>query len=94
MSVGIYLPNMEMPKDGEMLCVNIYPDGKVCINLDLECKRIATAVPVQKHGRLIEKHAVYKLIWSFPNVDRQLPVEFMKALYELTTIIDAEEGKA
>jgi hypothetical protein len=40
-----------------------------------------------------EKNAVFELIRSFPNVDRQLPVEFMKALYELPTIIPAEEGK-
>lgn len=39
-----------MPKNEEMLCINIYPDGKVCINLDLDCKQIATAVPVPSCG--------------------------------------------
>lgn len=50
-------------------------------------------VHVPPHGRLIEKNAVFELIRSFPNVDRQLPVEFMKALYELPTILEAEEGE-
>ena len=48
---------------------------------------------VPAHGKLIEKNAVFELIRSFPNVDRQLPVEFMKALYELPTILEAEEGE-
>ncbi len=56
--MSVLIKGMEMPKDGELLCVNIYPDGKVCINLDLECKRIATAVPVPPHGRLIDADAV------------------------------------
>ena len=50
-------------------------------------------IPVPPHGRLIEKNAVFELIRSFPNVDRQLSVEFMKALYELPTILEAEEGE-
>lgn len=50
-------------------------------------------VEIPPHGRLIEKNAVFELIRSFPSVDRQLPVEFMKALYELPTIIEAEEGE-
>lgn len=51
--MGIYI-NMEMPKDGELLCINIYPDGEVCINLDLDCKQVATAVPVPPPGWLID----------------------------------------
>lgn len=49
--MGIYIKGMEMPKDGELLCINIYPDGKVCINLDLKCKQIATAVPIPSQTR-------------------------------------------
>lgn len=45
----------------------------------------------QPHGRLIEKNAVFKLIQSMPSVDKLLPVEFMKALQEIPTIIPAEE---
>lgn len=62
--MSILIKNIEMPKDGEMLCINIYPDGKVCINLDLDCKQIATAVPVPKHGRLIDADALFAKIPS------------------------------
>ena len=47
---------------------------------------------VPPHGDLIEKHDVFKLISSFSGVDKMLPVEFMKALYNLPTIIPAEDG--
>lgn len=56
--MGIYINTLNIPKDGEILSIDIYPDGKVCTNLDLECKLIATAVPVNKgHGRLIDADA-------------------------------------
>lgn len=89
--MSILIKGMEMPTNDELLYIKIYPNGKVAIDMDLECKRIATAVSVPPHGRLIEKNAVFELIRSFPNVDRQLPVEFMKALYELPTILEDEE---
>ena len=41
-----------MPKDGEIVCIDIHPDGKVSINLDLKCRQIATAISVPDHGRL------------------------------------------
>lgn len=50
--MSVYIKGMEMPTDGELLCINIYPDGKVIINLDLNCKQVATAAPVPPHGRL------------------------------------------
>lgn len=56
--MDVLIKGMEMPTDGELLCINIYPDGKVCINLDLYCKQVATAVPVLPHGRLIDADAV------------------------------------
>ena len=52
--MSILIKGMEMPTNGELLCINIYPDGKVCIDLDLECKQIATAVELPPHGRLID----------------------------------------
>lgn len=51
----ILIRGMEMPKDGEMLYINIYPNGKVCISLDLKCEQVATAVPLPEgHGRLVD----------------------------------------
>lgn len=43
--MSILIRGLEMPQGEEMLCINVYPDGKVCIDLDLHCKRVATAVP-------------------------------------------------
>jgi len=48
-------------------------------------------VPVPEHGGLIEKHDVFKLISAFPEIDKLLTVEFMQALYNLSTIIPADK---
>lgn len=61
--MSVLIKGIDMPKDGGLLCVNIFPDGKVCINLDLECKRIATAVPVPPHGRLIDADALRRAMY-------------------------------
>ena len=52
--MSVLIKGIDMPREGELLCINIYSDGKVCINLDLDCKQIATALPVASHGRLID----------------------------------------
>ena len=47
----IVIDGLDMPKgEDSRLCVDIYPSGKVCINLDMELKQIATASE-PKHGR-------------------------------------------
>lgn len=43
-----------MPTGDEMLCINIFPDGKVTSHFDLRCMPVAKAVPVPQHGVLIE----------------------------------------
>ncbi|MDO4861735.1 MAG: hypothetical protein Q3984_03605 [Eubacteriales bacterium] len=50
--MGIYLPNMEMPRKGQMLV--IFPDGTsyVCFNGMRERLTQTTAVPVPPHGKL------------------------------------------
>lgn len=50
----ILIRGMEMPREGQILYIDIYPDGKVAHDFDLSCKQIATAVPVPPHGRLID----------------------------------------
>ena len=52
--MSILIKGMEMPRNDEMLFLKIYPDGKVAIDGDLECKQIATAVSIPPHGRLID----------------------------------------
>ena len=94
--MSIYIKGMEMPTD-KRLTLQIDPNGSVYV-VD-ECSITAEtyttdAVLVSPHGRLIEKHDVFKLISAFPEIDKLLPVEFMKALYNLPTIIPAsEEGE-
>lgn len=80
--------DMETPKRG--MVVNIYTDGRVTNHFDEFGETIGKAVPVPPHGELIEKNAVFKLIQSMPSVDKLLPVEFMKALHEIPTVIPAE----
>lgn len=59
--MSILIQGMEMPHgDDEMLCINIYPDGNVTINLDPQCKRIATAISVPPHGDLIDRNKLYE----------------------------------
>lgn len=57
----ILIRGMEMPKSGRILCINIFPDGKVTRQLDLSCEQIATAVPLPEgHGRMIDADALKK----------------------------------
>lgn len=56
--MDILIKGLNMPKDGEMLCIDIHPDGKVSYNLDLKCKQIATAASIPPHGRLIDADAL------------------------------------
>lgn len=50
--MSILIKGVEMPKLGELLVIEIHPDGKVSYNLDLKTRKIATAIPVPDHGRL------------------------------------------
>ena len=56
-------------------------------------KAFKNAILVPEYGKLIEKNDVFKLIQAFPEIDKLLSVEFMKALYNLPTIIPAESPK-
>ena len=89
--MSVLIKGMEMPTGHGVKCICIFPDGKVANIYDSDKKQIATAVHVPPHGRLIEKHDVFKLISAFPEIDKLLTVEFMTALYNLPTIIEAEE---
>ena len=63
--MGIYLPNMEMPKEGNWITLRVYPDGQCFLyswrGNDIEFIEQLTAVPVQEpHGRLIDADALIK----------------------------------
>lgn len=85
---------MEMPKSGEIFCINISPDGKVTRQLDLSCEQIATAVPLQEgHGRLIDaggllrdNHELADCDFIHPKYDTTL----RELIVETPTIVPAE----
>lgn len=55
--MSIYISDLEFPNHDQYLSINIDGFGKVCYNLDLECKKIATATPVEDskcHYQLIK----------------------------------------
>lgn len=94
--MSILIKGMEMPQGEEMLCINVYPDGKVCIDLDLHCNQIATAISVPPHGRLIDADALLKHMqkihdkWKMeghytPTTDDEIMT------MNMPTIIEAEE---
>ena len=85
---------MEMPTDGELLCINIYPDGKVSINLDLNCKQVATAIPVPPHGRLGDLDALQADGWTMQRTFQSSPVEMTwetKSPLDFPIVIPASE---
>ena len=94
--MGIYLPNMEMPKEGEWISVNISPDGKCFIQSwcgkEFIFAEKLTAIPVPPHGRLIDADAAV--------ANRNADMNWCYDLYDLPdylsgcpTIIPAEEGE-
>lgn len=53
--MSILIKGAKMPKEDELLCIRIYPSGKVTIDMDLQCKWVAEAVEVLNHGDLIDR---------------------------------------
>lgn len=98
--MGIYLPNMEMPKNGEMLV--IFPDGTsyVCFNGMRERLAQTEAVPVPPHGRLVDARYIRDAIiqkWMDKAGDSHMYKCGMEDAYEVIknapTIIPASEGE-
>ena len=91
--MGIYLPNMEIPRDGQMLV--IFPDGTsyVCFNGMRERLAQTKAVPVPPHGRLIDADSlVNELVHSefFSMSDYN---NFVGLTLKAPTIIPAEPAE-
>ena len=101
--MSVLIKGMEMPKDGELLCINIHPDGKVCINLDLKCEKVGEAIPVPPHGRLIDADALHEELCALEYVRENEWLDGVReargvdaarvALLDAPTIIEAEEGE-
>ena len=83
----IVIRGMEMPKSGGILCINIFPDGKVTRQLDLSCEQIATAVPLPEgHGRLGDLDALQEEFKKSHNGKRLMLID------TAPTIVPAEGG--
>ena len=97
--MGIYLPNMEMPIDGNETIIRIQPDGTVLDQYGHHL--VITAVPVPPHRRLgdldeLHKEAVRRSekagtydSW-YNRTDRVISAFDIEAA---PTIIPAEEGE-
>lgn len=98
MSMGLYIKNMEMPKD-KAVAVVIHPDGTaytaemfagVCTEYLSDC----TAVSVPPHGKLIDADAILQEATKgeepFDWIDKN---ELLRLFFDAPTIIPAEEGE-
>ena len=95
---GIYIPGMEMPKnETEELCIVIRHDGTVHYPLDLNCNKIANAIPVPDHGRLIDADAL-KVSLAFAEKTGEWVVPVLRAVMiiidEMPTIIPTDKDGA
>ena len=98
--MGIYIPNMEIPKGIEMLVV--FSNGTVhkCLPGIREYVEKGTAVPVPPHGDLIEESKVLDIVFEWcPDDDGSVGKdgdlrEMLDVIEALPTIIPAsEEGE-
>jgi len=98
--MGVYIEDMEMPKEGSWTTVRIYPDGTCAVpNWQGDCTLIkgTKAVPVPPHGRLIDADALIKEL-AIDDLDDKtgatlLMAVFLEVLKAAPTIIPAEEGE-
>lgn len=89
---GIYIPGMEMPKDGEKLYMIAFSDGKACASYKpFEWHEV---VPVPDHGDLIDLDEL-RQYW-LENGENEYVYDTNSFLYSLDdapTIIPAEEAR-
>ena len=85
-----------LPKDWEMLNVNIGRDGKVSLSFDLKGEKIAESIIVPPHGRLIDADELYNLIDGGYDLDfdedPETKRELLRMINERETVIEASEG--
>jgi len=69
--MSIYINGIEMPKDNEILCINIMANGNVYYSLDLNANTIANAAHVPPHGRMIDADDAVKVLVSLGERDHR-----------------------
>jgi hypothetical protein len=89
MSMGIYLPNMEMPTEG-YIDVRIKCNGTASFAIaNNPCFKAVEAVPVPPHGRLIDADALMhefdKAQQTMQQHGREYSCSFMSSSQELST---------
>jgi len=91
--MGILIKGIEMPKEDELLCIKIYPSGKVAIDMDLQCKQVAEAVELPDHGDLVSIDDAKKEIDRFIGyLDEDMILRIKLALSKLPVVIPAERS--
>lgn len=63
--MAIYISGIDMPKEDEMLFLNVYPDGKVTVNLDLKCTQIATAFQLPPPNIAVTRGMGKSVPWEY-----------------------------
>jgi len=102
--MAILIENMEMPKEGEWISVNIFHDGKCFLQSwcgkDFNFAAKLTAVPVPPHGRLIDADAldteIFQAGFSYALTRRKLrytPGDVRQKIANAPTVIEAEEDE-
>ena len=89
--MSVLIKGMEMPTGDEILCINIFPDGKVTSHFDLRCMPVAKAVPVPPHGRLIESKAFLKVAHETDNFSLDELAHLAVLVAATPTIIPEDE---
>ena len=88
--MGVYLPNVDMPKGDKTLTIQICPDGSIWQQYRGTVPN-AKAVPVPEHGRLIDADALRE---DWPeNGENEYVYDtnaFLDSLDDAPTIIPAE----
>ena len=83
----LLIKGMEMPKHGDkLLCIDIWPSGKVSISSDPMCKTVGIAVEIPTpHGRLIDADALANV------ASQRMGVVNIKHIDDAPTVIEAEK---
>lgn len=93
--MGIYLPNMEMPIDGNETIIRIQPDGTVLDQYGHHL--VITAVPVPQHGRLGDLDALFDFVLNiYKNAQgdaRKAYRDVLDTIVAAGDVISAEEER-
>ena len=97
--MGVYLPNMEMPKPGEVIRIYNNSEARRCRVTEQEAFEVGIAFPVpEPHGRLIDADALEAKVnhhykhKEITRYDRDLLLHYLDVEMSPTIIQASEEG--